>query len=90
MNSYKGGKTRGPSSIGSFPISQYYNNQMGVQKAPENLNNLFGSYCGNYSKTYAPSFNGTFRDHGSRKGTIIAPGTTREENNQAGRDAEFD
>ncbi len=79
MNSYKGGKTRGPSSIGSVPMSQFFNQQAGVPKAPENLNNLYGSYNGNYSKSYVPSFNGTFRNR-SRKGTLLT-GSTREDNN---------
>lgn len=55
--------------------------------APENANRLYASYVGTFSKQYVPSFDGTFRSRSTATGTMLASGTTREHNNQAGLDA---
>lgn len=58
--------------------------------APDNVNKLFGSYVGTFSKQYVPSFDGTFRSRSTATGTMMAPGTTRELNNQEGKDINYD
>ena len=58
--------------------------------APDNSNRLYASYVGTFSKQYVPSFDGTFRSRSTATGTMLAQGTTRETNNQAGKDASFD
>lgn len=57
---------------------------------PENANQLFGQYYGQYSKLYAPSFDGTFKNRSTAAGTLMPGTTTREPNNQKGKDANFD
>lgn len=59
-------------------------------KQPENLNNLYASYQGSYAKQYQPSYNGTFRSRSTAAGTAFKSQTTREDNNQQGRDAQYD
>lgn len=52
---------------------------------------MFGSYQGAYSKSYAPSFDGTFRSRSTAAGTFYSTITvTREVDNQQGKDAVYD
>jgi len=39
---------------------------------------------------YQPSFDGTFKGKSTAAGTFLSNATTREENNQKGKDANFD
>ena len=59
-------------------------------KVPEHGNNLYASYYGLYSKTYAPSYDGTFKSRSTAAGTLTAGATTREPDNQKGTDPGFD
>lgn len=52
---------------------------------PDNLNNMYGSYFGYYSKSYAPSYDGTFRSR-----SLMKKVNTREKNNQEGKDINYD
>lgn len=58
-------------------------------KQPENLNQLYGSYTGSYAKQYQPSYDGSLR-RSTAAGTTFKSHTTREDNNQQGRDAHFE
>ena len=57
---------------------------------PENANQLYASYYGTYSKQYNPSFDGTFKNKSTAAGSTVVNSNTREDNNQRGKDANFD
>lgn len=65
-------------------------------KAPDNLNQLFGSYTGTYCKLYKEAFDGSLKNWTSvvdgrtykRKTNVV--NEVREDNNQRGKDANFD
>mmetsp|Transcript_11117 Transcript_11117/g.18653 ORF Transcript_11117/g.18653 Transcript_11117/m.18653 type:complete len:194 (+) Transcript_11117:1520-2101(+) len=56
-------------------------------KAPENLNNLYGSYSGFYSKSFKDAYNGVFK-HFTPNRNMVVSGTTRERDNQLGKDGD--
>lgn len=53
------------------------------------MNLLFGSYTGSYAKQYQPSYDGSLR-RSTAAGTAFKSQTTREDNNQQGRDPQYD